>query len=128
MNLLIFCVYDKKTEAFGQPFFVTTEGVALRSFLNCIGDPSHDFSKAPFDFSLFHIGEYSPDTGELSAVSPEEKMTGVTAHKIVKKYQHAEEHEELTEESKAYYFCNNYCEEDCEAADPDCKHLLKGRK
>lgn len=55
----IFSVYDAKAEAYLQPFFSTTTGLATRSFTDIMNDKTHPFSKYPEDYTLFELGTFS---------------------------------------------------------------------
>lgn len=61
----VFSVYDNKAEAFLQPFFADTTGVALRSIGDAIADSSHPFGKYTADFTLFCLGTFNDSTGAL---------------------------------------------------------------
>lgn len=54
----IFTVYDQKAEAYLQPFFAATKGLAIRSFQETLTQPEHHFTKHAEDFTLFELGEY----------------------------------------------------------------------
>jgi hypothetical protein len=71
MNLVkIYSVYDVKSELFSTPHFVQSDGVAIRSFSTACEDESTQFNKYPSDFSLFHIGVYNIETGEIESTTP----------------------------------------------------------
>lgn len=64
----IFTVHDAKAEYYMQPFFARNSGEAIRSFSEAInGDSNHQFAKYPADFTLFLLGEFNTDTGEITA-------------------------------------------------------------
>lgn len=67
MIISVFAIYDSKSEAFMQPFFMQTKGAALRAFSDTVQDPSTSFNKHPADFTLFQIGEYDDSSGKLSS-------------------------------------------------------------
>lgn len=62
----IFAVYDSKAEAYLQPFFARTDGVALRMFGQAAQDEQHDFSKHAADYTLFCLGEFDEYTGKIA--------------------------------------------------------------
>ncbi len=64
-SLVVFSVFDSKVGAFLTPFFCRNRAVALRSFMSACQDSSSDFCRYSGDFSLFEIGEWFPDSGEL---------------------------------------------------------------
>lgn len=65
MEIKIFSVYDQKAEAYAQPFFMLTTGLAVRAFEASVQDPSTSFSKNPEDFTLFEIGIYDDAKGVI---------------------------------------------------------------
>lgn len=65
MILKIFSVYDCKTEAYAQPFFMKTKGEAVRGFTDVSNDKSTNIAKYPEDFTLFEIGEYDDSNGMI---------------------------------------------------------------
>lgn len=68
MKLKIFAVYDSKVAAYMQPFFMRTTGEALRAWGTTAADTSTQFNKYPGDFSLFEIGSFNEETGEVKAL------------------------------------------------------------
>lgn len=62
----LFSVYDSKSEAYMQPFHAPSKGAAIRSFSDCLSDPSHPFAKHPGDYSLFELGSYDDSTASFS--------------------------------------------------------------
>lgn len=61
----IFSVYDEKAEAFLQPFFMQTTGMAIRAIGDCLNDPNHQFAAHPSDYTLFMIGHFDETNGSL---------------------------------------------------------------
>lgn len=62
----IYSVYDAKAETFTPPFFQHREGMALRTFKDCICDKGHTFGMHPEDYTLFDLGEYDDETGTIT--------------------------------------------------------------
>lgn len=65
---LVFSVYDSKAEAFLQPIFCATEGIAFRLFSAAVNDRNHDFHKFAEDYTLFQIGVFDEQDGRLEAL------------------------------------------------------------
>lgn len=65
MKLKIFAVYDSKAEAYARPFFDQATGAAVRSFAEIANDKNHPIGKHPGDYTLFEIGEYNDQNGEI---------------------------------------------------------------
>lgn len=61
----VFSVYDNKAEAFMQPFFADTVGLALRAFQQNTENKDSVLNKYPNDFVLYEIGQFNDITGEL---------------------------------------------------------------
>lgn len=54
----VFTIYDSKSDAYLQPFFLHTTGQAVRAISDCVNDPKHQFAKHPADYTLFEIGTF----------------------------------------------------------------------
>ncbi len=59
----VFAVYDSKSEAYLQPFFMPTKGSALRAISDCVNDAQHQFAQHPEDYTLFHLGTFEDNSG-----------------------------------------------------------------
>lgn len=70
MKKLIFTVYDEKSEAYLQPFFLDTIGQAQRAVTDCVNDSNHQFGRHPSDYTLFQLGEYDDSTGKITSPVP----------------------------------------------------------
>jgi len=64
----VFAIFDIKANAYLQPFFLPTNGMAIRSFETACNDKSTQFSRHPMDYTLFELGEFDEVTGRLSAL------------------------------------------------------------
>ena len=62
----VLTVFDEKAQAFLQPFFMDTIGMAERAIRDCLDDPEHNFSKHTSDFTLFTIGLFDNTTGQFT--------------------------------------------------------------
>ncbi len=74
MRMLVFSVFDAAAEAFLPPVFFDTKGQMIRSFVDACNLEGHMFARHADDYTLFHIGFYTPDTGLLEALSPPNSM------------------------------------------------------
>lgn len=61
----IYTVHDAKAEAYLQPFFMRTNGEAIRSFADAC-QTNEQFKKWPADYTLFELGEYDELTGVIT--------------------------------------------------------------
>jgi hypothetical protein len=54
----VFTVHDAKAEAYLPPFYMRSNGEAIRAFADSITQRDHAFHKHPEDFTLFEVGTY----------------------------------------------------------------------
>lgn len=65
MKLKVYTVYDSKTEAYIQPFYMQAKGQAIRSFTELVQDEKHAFGKHPEDYTIFELGDYDDQTSKF---------------------------------------------------------------
>lgn len=65
----VFSVYDCKAEAYMQPMFMQSRGVAIRSFGAAASDEKHDFSRFAEDYTLFELGEFNESDASFKLYS-----------------------------------------------------------
>lgn len=70
MKHKIFSVYDSKAEAWTRPMVNDNIGRMLRSFEDLANDKNHPIGQHPEDYSLFEIGEFDDESGDIIAVQP----------------------------------------------------------
>ena len=61
----IYVIKDNAVEAFGQPFFVKAQGMAVRMFMDESKNQESQINKHPEDFELWSIGEFDELTGHI---------------------------------------------------------------
>ncbi len=82
MILSIYSVWDSAADAYIQPFFATNDKVALRMFHSACQDRSHDFNMHAQDYTLFRLGTFDQEKGDLLP----ENMTAIArAHELKEK-------------------------------------------
>lgn len=69
MRMKAYAVYDKQVGAYMVPFFCRTDGEAIRSFTDAVGDKNTQFCKYPTDYHLFRLGEFDDASGALEPVA-----------------------------------------------------------
>lgn len=69
MKLMVFSIYDEKALIFATPFFMSTNGQAIRGFMDLAKDPNSFVSKHPSDYKLYQLGEYDDLTGVFTNVN-----------------------------------------------------------
>ena len=57
-----FTIKDHKTGAYLQPFYSTNQSTAIRSILDLVADPQHNFAKHPSDYALYRLGTFDDST------------------------------------------------------------------
>lgn len=85
MKTKVYAILDTKAEAFGQPFFMLTDGLATRAFTNAAMNPEGEFIKYPLDYILYQIGEYDDATAKLTSVHPVEILSAHAAIAVQRK-------------------------------------------
>lgn len=62
----IYSIHDKKAEAYLPPFFLHSQGMAIRAFSDLVKQEKHPFHLHPEDYTLFEIGEYDDTSGRIT--------------------------------------------------------------
>lgn len=71
MKLPMFSVFDAKLNAYMRPFVMQAKGQAMRGFGDEVQNAQSDMHKHPEDYSLWTVGFFDEDTGELNPKKPE---------------------------------------------------------
>lgn len=79
MNLTIYTIFDSASNAHMRPFFMMSDGQAIRAFNDLVMDADHEVGKHPEDYSLIRIGMFNDSTGKLSDEVSEVLTTGIKA-------------------------------------------------
>lgn len=61
----LYSVYDQKSEVWGAPFPLRSNGEAVRGFQDACSNKDSMLGKYPADFVLFQIGTFDDATGVL---------------------------------------------------------------
>ena len=67
MKLNIYSIFDRKAKAYLPPFYLRSLDEAKRAFAGIATDQSSMFWKFPEDFSLWQLGIFDDNTGEIQA-------------------------------------------------------------
>lgn len=70
MILKVFSVYDIKAEYFSAPFFMNSNGEAVRAFKDLANDSSTTIGKHPEDYRLMCLGEFDNVSGDFNTSQP----------------------------------------------------------
>ena len=80
MKQRIYTIYDSKAEAYLRPFFTTTKGLALRSFVDESNKPGTSLNQYPSDYTLFEIGTFEDQTGIIEMHKAHETLGTALEH------------------------------------------------
>lgn len=70
MKTGMYSVYDSKANCFCTPFFSENDATAVRAFRYAANDQTIEIGKYPSDFTLFAIGQFDSETGQVSTLEP----------------------------------------------------------
>lgn len=71
METKVFAIYDEAAQAYMQPFFSHTRGLAIRGIVTALKNAENLFSQNPKDFSLYEVGTWNDLSGVISSTHPE---------------------------------------------------------
>lgn len=99
MRIGIFSMKDEVSGMFAEPFFGTTDGVALRKFANTMANPDvqNKFVRKQ-DIKLFRLGSYDNECGFIISEEPMEIATAANVEKIILGTDVQTEAKQMTEE------------------------------
>lgn len=87
MEIKIYSIYDNKAEAYMEPFFATTAGLAIRRFADTANNPDTMLFRHPNDFALYEIGTFNDKAGTVNC-HKNAKNLGLAAEYISKTPEH----------------------------------------
>lgn len=70
MQLQAYSIYDNKALQFHVPFFLSTDGQAVRSLSDLVADPNTSVGRHPSDYVLYCIGSYDDSLGAMVPIQP----------------------------------------------------------
>lgn len=70
MLLNAYSIFDNKALQYHAPFFVSTDGAAVRAFSDLANDLNSNIGRHPSDYSLFNVGFYDDQNGQFTANLP----------------------------------------------------------
>lgn len=85
MTLQIYAIHDVKAQCFGNPFFLSHNGIALREFSDLSNDPQSRINKHPEDYKLYNLGEYDDNSGAFTSLSQPKFLANATDFQETKK-------------------------------------------
>lgn len=84
MKLNAYTVYDNKSLTYSPPFFVHTDGAAIRMFSDLANDMNTNVGRHPGDYSLFQIGTFSDGNASMEPTLPIRHVVDATAMITIK--------------------------------------------
>lgn len=87
MEIKIYSIYDNKAEAFMEPFFAVTAGLAIRRFADTANNPETTLFRHPNDFVLYEVGVFNDKAGTVLS-HKNAKNLGLAAEYITKTEDH----------------------------------------
>lgn len=70
MRLILLSFFDSAAECYTRPFFAGSRGEAVRLFSDLVADPDHAIGRHPEDYTLYVLGSFNQQTGELERTEP----------------------------------------------------------
>jgi len=67
MIVRMFAVYDGVARAFATPFFMRSDGEALRAFSSEVNNPQSSLNRNASDFTLHVLGDFDDSSGEFTS-------------------------------------------------------------
>lgn len=78
MHLMLCSIRDQASEAWQNPITFQSTGQAVRSFSDAVNKEGSDFNLHPGDYTLFCLGTFNPETGDIEPhVQPENLANGI---------------------------------------------------
>lgn len=74
----LFCIFDSAAGRYNDPFSAPSVEFAIREFRRIANKPDTQINRFPQDYTLFHIGEFDPDKGDLVGFPPRSLGVAVT--------------------------------------------------
>lgn len=75
----LYSVRDKAVNAFMPPFVSPADGSAIRSFMDAVNDPKHEFGRHASDYDLYRLGDFDDVDGMFVRTDPILLISGFAA-------------------------------------------------
>ncbi len=79
MKLNMYSIYDTAAACYTRPFYMQSDGQAMRSFTDISSDADHEIGKHPEDYSLHRIGVWDDSNARTHSEKPECLSTALEA-------------------------------------------------
>ncbi len=77
MLMKMYVVFDVKSGAYTQPWFLMKDGVAVRAFSDLCNDSKTNIGAHPEDFTLFCIGSFDDQNAGVDSFAPRSLGNGI---------------------------------------------------
>jgi len=84
MILQVYSIYDSAVKAYQDPFYMHSEGQAIRAFSDTVNNEKSLVHSHPEDFVLFYLGTYDDQTGKFQPPADQTPVSVTTALSVVK--------------------------------------------
>lgn len=100
MKLIAYAIFDTCTKEYNRPFFMTTDGEALRAFKDISNDKKTQIGRTPMDFYLFSIGKYDTENSKFESFETPEQLCSAMSlvnnvRETLANYPDQEEHQQI---------------------------------
>ena len=75
MKVFMYGIYDSAVGAYKQPFFMQQDNAAIRAFTDLCMNAETDLARHPKDFTLFRLGIFDDNSGEMVGEVPHSLAT-----------------------------------------------------
>lgn len=82
MKSLIFSIHDSKADAYLPIFLSPNEATGIRMFAHGVNNPEQSFSMFPADYTLFLVGEFDQETGNVSNFDIKKNLGNGITHQM----------------------------------------------
>lgn len=82
MILSIYALHDRVAGFYGQPFFLHTDGEAVRAVAELARDPSTTVGRHPGDYALYRLGTFDNQIGRFEPESPQHVVNVISTLRV----------------------------------------------
>ncbi len=75
MLMHVYSFYDTASGSYMRPFVAQADGEATRVFMDLVSDPEHPIGKHPEDYSIFRLGSFNDQSGDIGPEDPIECLS-----------------------------------------------------
>jgi hypothetical protein len=86
----VFSIRDSAADAYLPPFILPKSEMAKRIFGQCVNSDDHQFAKSPEDYTLFEIGTFDDELGQLGVYRSQENLGNGINYALKDDYQATE--------------------------------------